>query len=47
MLVDFVGADLPANLQRRFDVSDFATPVTGFDAVRTNGGTQTGDLGLG
>ncbi|MEJ0099093.1 MAG: type IV pilus secretin PilQ [Pseudomonadota bacterium] len=40
VLVDFVGADLPANLQRRFDVSDFATPVTGFDALRTNGGTQ-------
>ncbi len=40
VLVDFVGADLPANLQRRFDVSDFATPVNGFDAVRTSGGTQ-------
>ena len=40
VLVDFIGADLPAHLQRRFDVSDFATPVTGFDAVRTAGGTQ-------
>ncbi|MET0279500.1 MAG: type IV pilus secretin PilQ [Steroidobacteraceae bacterium] len=40
VLVDFVGADLPANLQRRFDVADFATPVTGFDAVRSTNGTQ-------
>jgi type IV pilus assembly protein PilQ len=40
VLVDFVGADLPANLQRRFDVSDFATPVTSFDATRTGTGTQ-------
>jgi type IV pilus assembly protein PilQ len=40
ILVDFVGADLPQNLQRSFDVSDFATPVTGFDALRVNGGTQ-------
>lgn len=38
VLVDFVGADLPANLQRRFDVSDFATPVTGFDASRSANG---------
>ncbi|MET0540647.1 MAG: AMIN domain-containing protein, partial [Variovorax sp.] len=40
ILVDFVGADLPANLRRRFDVTDFATPVTGFDAVVTPNGTQ-------
>lgn len=40
VLVDFVGADLPANLQHRFDVSDFATPVTWFDALRTNSGAQ-------
>jgi type IV pilus assembly protein PilQ len=40
VLVDFIGADLPQNLQRRFDVSDFATPVTGFDAMRTSDGTQ-------
>ncbi len=40
VLVDFVGADLPANLQRRFDVTDFATPVTTFDAVHTPNGTQ-------
>ncbi|MET0660740.1 MAG: type IV pilus secretin PilQ, partial [Steroidobacteraceae bacterium] len=40
ILVDFVGADLPANLQRSYDVADFATPVTGFDALKTAGGTQ-------
>jgi type IV pilus assembly protein PilQ len=40
VLVDFVGADLPTNLQRRYDVADFATPVTGFDALRSAGGAQ-------
>jgi type IV pilus assembly protein PilQ len=40
ILVDFVGADLPQNLQRSFDVADFGTPVTGFDALRTATGTQ-------
>lgn len=40
VVVDFVGADLPAALQRRFDVADFATPVTGFDAIKTGDGTQ-------
>ncbi len=39
ILVDFVGADLPQNLQRTYDVSDFATPVTAFDALRS--GTDT------
>jgi type IV pilus assembly protein PilQ len=40
ILVDFVGADLPKNLQRSFDVADFATPVSGFNALRTPTGTQ-------
>ena len=40
ILVDFVGADLPKNLQRSYDVADFATPVSGFDALRTPTGTQ-------
>jgi type IV pilus assembly protein PilQ len=40
VLVDFVGADLPQNLQRSYDVADFATPVTGFDALRTATGAQ-------
>ncbi|MFO1503376.1 MAG: type IV pilus secretin PilQ [Steroidobacteraceae bacterium] len=40
ILVDFVGADLPKNLQRSFDVADFATPVSGFNAIHTPAGTQ-------
>jgi type IV pilus assembly protein PilQ len=41
VVVDFIGADLPANLQqRRLDVSDFATPVTGVDVLRSNNGSQ-------
>jgi type IV pilus assembly protein PilQ len=40
ILVDFVGADLPPNLRRRFDVTDFATPVVAFDAVSTPNGAQ-------
>ena len=40
ILVDFVGADLPKNLQRSYDVADFATPVSGFNALRTPTGTQ-------
>jgi type IV pilus assembly protein PilQ len=40
ILVDFAGADLPRNLTRRFDTMDFATPVTGFDALRVNGDTR-------
>jgi type IV pilus assembly protein PilQ len=40
ILIDFSGADLPKNLQRRYDTLDFGTPVTGFDAVRSNGDTR-------
>jgi type IV pilus assembly protein PilQ len=40
VLVDFVGADLPQNLQRRYDVADFATPVSGFDALHSGNNTQ-------
>ncbi|MDQ2639153.1 MAG: type IV pilus secretin PilQ [Pseudomonadota bacterium] len=40
VMVDFVGADLPQQLRRSFDVSDFATPVTGFNAIGTPNGTQ-------
>ncbi len=39
-MVDFSGADLPKNLQRRYDTLDFGTPVTGFSAGRVNGDTQ-------
>jgi type IV pilus assembly protein PilQ len=49
VVVEFVGADLPADQQRRFDVNDFGTPVTSFDAVRQGGSTRllinaTGDF---
>ncbi|HXC58242.1 MAG TPA: type IV pilus secretin PilQ [Steroidobacteraceae bacterium] len=40
ILVDFVGADLPKNLQRAYDVADFATPVSGFNALHGPTGTQ-------
>ncbi|MEN9705929.1 MAG: hypothetical protein RLZZ393_1808 [Pseudomonadota bacterium] len=34
VLVDFAGTELPAEYQRRYDVQDFGTPVSGFDALR-------------
>src|SRR5690606_26562922 len=40
IVVDFVGADLPEQLRRRFDVTDFATPVSTFDAQSTPNGAQ-------
>ena len=40
VFVDFGGATLPQHLQRRFDVSDFATPVASVDAVNAGNGTQ-------
>jgi type IV pilus assembly protein PilQ len=40
ILVDFVGAELAQEYQRSYDVTDFATPVTGFDAIRTPSGTS-------
>jgi type IV pilus assembly protein PilQ len=40
VIVEFAGADLPADQQRRFDVADFGTPVTTFDAVRAGSGTR-------
>ncbi|MEY4762443.1 MAG: hypothetical protein RLZZ200_2299 [Pseudomonadota bacterium] len=35
VLVDFAGTELSVDNQRRFDVGDFGTPVTGFDAMRS------------
>ena len=32
IMVDFSDAGLPANLLRRYDTTDFGTPVSGFDA---------------
>jgi type IV pilus assembly protein PilQ len=40
VVVDFAGAEVPANLARRFDASDFATPVTSFDVVRVGDGAR-------
>ncbi len=40
ILVDFAGTELPKNLMRRFDATDFGTPVSSFDVVRTNNDTR-------
>jgi len=37
VVVDFIGAELPDSLARRYDVTDFATPVTYIDALRAEG----------
>jgi type IV pilus assembly protein PilQ len=49
VIVDFTGVSLPEDLVKRFDVVDFATPVTMFDAMRAGSGarlvvTATGDF---
>jgi len=49
VIVDFTGATLPEALMKRFDVVDFATPVTTVDATRTASAarivvTATGDF---
>lgn len=40
IFVDVENAQLPAEQQRRLDVSDFATPVVRLDPVAKDGGTQ-------
>ena len=40
VVVDFSGAELPPSLMRRYDATDFGTPVTGFDATRQGDGTR-------
>ncbi|MEO8316062.1 MAG: type IV pilus secretin PilQ, partial [Pseudomonadota bacterium] len=40
ILVDFVGTELAPEFQKSYDVTDFATPVTRFDAINTPNGTQ-------
>ncbi len=40
VVVDFAGALLPKHLMRRYDVTDFATPVQTLDAVRNGGGSR-------
>ena len=49
VIVDFTGATLPDSLMKRYDVVDFATPVTTVDATRTANAarivvTATGDF---
>ena len=49
VIVDFTGADLSDDLMKRYDVVDFATPVTTFDATRFGNSTRisvtaTGDF---
>ena len=40
VVVDFVGAQLATDLVKRFDVVDFATPVTYVDALKTDGSAR-------
>jgi type IV pilus assembly protein PilQ len=40
VVVDFRGTELPANLRRRLDVLDFATPVTTIDSVTAGEGAR-------
>jgi len=40
IVVDFSGTELPKNLMRRFDATDFGTPVSSFDVVRTGNDTR-------
>jgi type IV pilus assembly protein PilQ len=40
IVVDFTDAGLPAPLMRRYDATDFGTPVSGFDATRVGSGAR-------
>lgn len=40
VVVDFLGTALPENLRRRFDVSDFGTPVQGMRATDASGNAR-------
>lgn len=40
IVVDFDDAGVPANLLRRYDATDFGTPVTGFDVARIGNGAR-------
>src|SRR5579862_3410730 len=49
VIVDVSDTDLPQNLMRRYDATDFGTPVTGFDVTRQGNGSRisinaTGDF---
>ncbi|MGH8199778.1 MAG: type IV pilus secretin PilQ [Steroidobacteraceae bacterium] len=40
IVVDFTNAAVPANLVRRYDASDFGTPVTDFDVTNSSHGSR-------
>jgi len=40
VVVDFAGTQMPKNLMRRYDVTDFATPVQTVDAIRVDGSSR-------
>jgi type IV pilus assembly protein PilQ len=40
VVVDFTDAGLPAPLMRRYDATDFGTPVSGFDVSRVGNGAR-------
>jgi type IV pilus assembly protein PilQ len=40
IVVDFAGTTMPKNLMRRYDVTDFATPVQTVDALRVEGSSR-------
>jgi type IV pilus assembly protein PilQ len=40
IMADFAGTDLPRNLARRYDTTDYGTPVSGFDALRAGADTR-------
>jgi type IV pilus assembly protein PilQ len=40
IVVDFSGAELANNLMRRYDATDFGTPVSSFDVVRVGNDTR-------
>jgi len=40
IVVDFSDAGLPAPLMRRYDATDFGTPVSGFDVTRAGSGAR-------
>jgi len=40
IVVDFTDAGVPANLLRRYDATDYGTPVQGFDVTRVGNGAR-------
>jgi type IV pilus assembly protein PilQ len=40
IVVDFTGTELPNKYMRRYDATDFGTPVSSFDVVRTGNDTR-------